>query len=168
MAGPSSQRVTPYTAEEMERLLVAGAEQIGTCTVRAAVHLLVFTELVHHGAFAQLVDVEEVPVQVGGPVLAAFVRDWSGLTSDRVSGRMGSAGQRLLALAASLAVGEPINVRENVVGLGHAHARRVVEAFAIATGAGPGPGPHRRGGEPAMSSWPCAVGPEAAEEDGRV
>jgi hypothetical protein len=101
--------------------------------VYAAVHLLTFTELPGRASFADLVDVEDINAGGGAPTLAAFVRDWKEL---RTASHLGSACQRLLTLAASLATGEPVDFAENVSGLGHAHARRVIEAIAIATGQG--------------------------------
>jgi len=130
---PESTPTTPYTGEQMQWMLAAGAEQIDRYPVYAAVHLLTFTELPGRASFAELVDVENINAGSDTPTLAAFVRDWKALPTVP---HLGSAGRRLLALAASLATGEPVDLAENVSGLGHAHARRVIEALAIATGHG--------------------------------
>ena len=124
----------PYTVEAMRQLLVAGAQYTGTYTIQAAVHLLTFTELPHHRGFDRLVEVEEVGTTDGRMMPAAFVRDWKRLPKAPTAHYMGSADHRLLALAVSLAAGQPVDLRDKVVGLGSAHARRVVEAFAIAAG----------------------------------
>jgi len=123
-----------YTAEEMQQLLVAGGKLIGTYPAQAAVHLLTFTELPGRSDFAALVDVEEVPDHDGQPVLAAFVRDWPALASGPAISYRTGGDARLLALAASLACGQPVDLSANVGVGGHAHAKRVIEAFAIATG----------------------------------
>ncbi len=124
---------TQYTAEQMAQMLVAGAEQIDRYPVYAAIHLLTFTDLPGRASFTELVDVEDVNDVDGAPIIAAFVRDWRVLPS--VS-PLGSAAGRLLALAAGLATGELVDLAESLSGLGHAHARRVIEAVAIATGYG--------------------------------
>jgi hypothetical protein len=106
--------------------------QIDQYPVYAAIHLFTFTELPGRASFAEFVDVEDINAG-DDPVPAAFVRDWNVL---RTGPHLGSAGRRLLALAASLAVGEQVGLAENLSGLGNAHARRVIEAIAIATGHG--------------------------------
>jgi hypothetical protein len=123
-----------YTAEEMEQMLAAGGKLIGTYPAQAAIHLLTFTELPGRRDFAALVDVEEVPDHDGRPVLAAFVRDWAILAEGPAISYRTGGDARMLALAASLASGQRVDLRDNVGVGGHAHARRVIEAFAIATG----------------------------------
>jgi hypothetical protein len=114
-----------YTAEELIAMLVAGAEADGRPTQRAAVHLLTFTELPRWRSFQDSLVIEGSQ---------AYVHIWSALPLSDAGSRLSSAGNRLLALAVSLAGGGPVGLRDNVTGLGHAHARRVVEAFLIATG----------------------------------
>jgi hypothetical protein len=125
-----------YTAEQMSDLLTSGAGMAGIDTMRAAVHLLTFTALPGRPDFADLVDVAEVTARAGAEVPAAFVTDWATLTDGRFV-QLGGGPTRLLALAASLAAGRPVDLRENTPGLGWAHARRVVEAIQIATGMQP-------------------------------
>jgi len=125
---------TTYSADEMSEMLVAGAAAIDRTNVSAAVHLLTFTSLPHRPAFAELVDVEDV-AGGDGPGLAAFVR-WKELPGSKAADRLGGADQRLLALAVSLATGEPVDLAANLSVGGHAYARRVIEAVAIATGYG--------------------------------
>jgi hypothetical protein len=67
-------------------------------------------------------------------VLAAFVRDWAALAEGPAISYRTGGDARMLALAASLASGQPVDLAANVGVGGHAHARRVIEAFAIATG----------------------------------
>jgi len=70
------------------------------------------------------------------PILAALVQSWRGLADSAAADRLAGAHTRLLALAASLATGEPVDLQHNLPVGGHAHARRVIEAMAIATGSG--------------------------------
>jgi hypothetical protein len=125
---------TQYNREQMNDLLAAGAQQIDRWPVYAAIHLLTFTDLPGRPHFTDLVDIEDTEdtEDTDGPV-AAFVRDWKALPDTR---GLGSGSQRLLALAASLATGDPVDLSANVCVGGHAHARRVIEAIAIATGYG--------------------------------
>jgi hypothetical protein len=125
-----------YTAEQMSALLTVGAELAGTDTMRAAVHLLTFTALPGRRDFARLVEVAEVTDRSGAEVPAAFVADWAALVDGRFV-QLGGGPTRLLALAASLAAGLPVDLREHTPGLGSAHARRAVEAVLIATGMQP-------------------------------
>jgi hypothetical protein len=126
---------TTYSPDELTQMLVAGAQALGRTNVQAAVHLLTFTSLPHRRAFAELVEVENVDWQ-DGPVLAAFVKNWKVLPGSAAADRLGGGDQRLLALAVSLAGGEPVDLSTNLSVGGYAHARRVIEAVAIATGYG--------------------------------
>ena len=123
-----------YTAEQLQELLGAGGRVDGRPTKQAAIHLLTYTELVRHRGFAGLLDIEDVDLR-GEIVTAAFVRDWKALPTSPTAHYMGGGDHRLLALAVSLATGEPVDLAENLVGFGFAHARRAIEAVAIATGA---------------------------------
>lgn len=124
--------MTQYSAEQMNEMLLAGARLTGTHTARAAAHLLTFTDLPGRASFAELVDVVDERDLDGNQVTAAFVADWTALPAK--AGYLTGGDARLLAIAASLAAGEPVDLRENLPGFGHAHARRVIEAVIIATG----------------------------------
>ncbi len=121
-----------YTAEELNELLRVGARITGTHTAAAAIHLLTYTELPGRASFARLVEVAEERDLDGGQVTAAFVTDWKALPP--AAGYLTGGDARLVAVAASLAAGEPVDLREQLTGLGHAYACRVVEAVLIATG----------------------------------
>lgn len=97
--------------------------EFATAGELAAVHLLTFTELPHRRGFADLVDVETVDAP-DGPVLAAFVRDWTALHQSPAAERLSGAHDRMLALAVSLATGEPVDLAGTVGVGGHAHARQ--------------------------------------------
>jgi hypothetical protein len=126
---------TTYTAEQMERMLIAGGRYNGVTNYQAAMHLLTYTELPHRQGFDDLVDIEEVRQLDGEKDTAAFVNDWAKLRKSRAAQYAGGGDNRLLALAEGLATRKPVNLVENTGGFGHAHGRRVAEAFLIATGA---------------------------------
>jgi hypothetical protein len=131
---------TTYSPDELTQMLVAGAQTIGRTNVQAAIHLLTYTSLPHRHTFPALlnilpalIDWEDVDGR-DSPALAAYVKDWKSLPDSPAADRLGGGDQRLLALAVSLAVGEPVDLSANLSVGGYAHARRVIEAMAIATG----------------------------------
>ena len=122
-----------YSPDELIDLLTAGAT-VGP-TLQAAVHLLTFTPFPHqHDAVSLLeFDNDEDP---DAPATAAYVKDWRQVSSLAFARRWGSGAEDLVALAVSLATGDPVDLRAAVPSGGYAHARRVIEAMAIATGQG--------------------------------
>lgn len=126
--------MSQHTNDDLLALLGAYSENVATTFEAAAVHLLVFTELPYHPRFIDHLHIEAVLVE-GEPVPMAFIKDWHTL-AEAVPGRAGSMTHRLLALAAALATGAPLNLRENLTGFGHATAQRVAEATLIASGYG--------------------------------
>jgi hypothetical protein len=117
----------------LKDLLVAGAQWHGTTNMQAAVHLLVFTDLPDRASFLQHVTIiEDVSLPDGKRGTVASVDVWNALGDVY---HLPSSTGRLLAIAASLAVGSRVDLRDACSGLGHAHARRVTEAILIATGA---------------------------------
>ncbi|WP_047891181.1 hypothetical protein [Micromonospora sp. RV43] len=125
---------TAYTPDQLTELLVAGATCTDRNNISAAVHLITFTSLPHRARFGELLDVDDVDGPDGLRTTAAFVRDWKTLPDSPAADRLASGDQRLIALAVSLATGEPVDLRDNASVGGHAYARRVIEAIAIATG----------------------------------
>jgi hypothetical protein len=121
-----------YSPDELSQLLIAGALLDGRPTMQAAVHLLTFTAFTHQTDAGSLIDLDN-DADPDAPVTAAFVRDWPTVESIAVARRWGGGAQQLVALAVSLAAGEPVDLRENVTAGGYAHARRAT-AIAIATG----------------------------------
>ncbi|WP_431935843.1 hypothetical protein [Micromonospora sp. RP3T] len=141
---PSTPPAAP--GDEMRAMLTAGAQRDGALNRRGAVHLLTFTSIPAWRGFPALVDVLTVPVMVdagsdgpwhldGADMQVAFVRNWATLAEDIRAAHLSASARRLLTLAVSMATGGPVDLRENLASLGHAHARRVLEAVAIATGA---------------------------------
>ena len=131
-----------YSPDELTQMLAAGAEILDRTNVQAAIHLLTFTSLPHRPAFPALLDVlpalpddEDIDAP-DGPGLAAYVRDGKSLPASPAAARLSGSDRQLLALAVSLAVGEPVDLAANLGVGGYAHARRVIEAIAIATGYG--------------------------------
>lgn len=128
-----------YTPEQMNDMLVAGARYQDRANIQAAVHLLTYTDITRRRAFGPLVFVESVQLlQADGTQeehasLIATVRHWKRLpTTSEVTAGLGGAAHRLLTLAVGLAAGTSTDLRENLTGFGHAHKKRVLEAFAIA------------------------------------
>lgn len=118
--------------EEMAKLLTVGAEVQGYLTHKAAAHLITFTELMGAPTFAPHVEVAEVQTLEGETVTAAFVKDWASLVTDDRLYFLSGNNRRLMRMAASFH-GVQITLSEEATGLGHAHARRLVEAMMITT-----------------------------------
>jgi hypothetical protein len=127
---------TPPTAAELRELLLAGARADGNPSLKAAVHLLLFTEMPQARRFRQHVRIGHVRTLAYGLVHCAQVTDWRKLADDPELYPSG-AELKFLNLAASFAVtGQPVDLYTEVTsGLDSAHARRLAEAILIATGA---------------------------------
>lgn len=124
------------TPEEIRTLLTNGARHAGVTNIQAAVHLLTFTDVPDYRTFPSHVEFINNARHIDGQRgQIATVKDWRALLASDLASYGGSGQYRLLTLAAGLATGMPVDVREAASGLGHAHARRVAEAFLIATGA---------------------------------
>jgi hypothetical protein len=66
--------------------------------------------------------------------------DWDAVMTALVSGRLPSSGgeKRILQIAASLAVGHPVNLRDTIPGLDRRNAGLIVTAVRHAAGQRPG------------------------------
>jgi hypothetical protein len=116
---------------ELRQLLHAWGESDGAPTSRAAMHLLLFTEVPDSRRFARHVEIDHVRT-VGGLVRCAWVRDWDKLIGDRELYLSGTE-DRFLKIAASFADSRPVSLFTEVANsLGRAHAQRVAEAVLIA------------------------------------
>jgi len=103
------------TPDQLNRLLVTGVAHSRLCTMRAAVHLLTYTALCR-------------------ATPASTSSSSSSTLRDAPTVRyLGAADQCLLALAVSLTTGQPVDLRQNLIGFPGPYARRVIEAVAIAT-----------------------------------
>ena len=122
-----------YSPDDLIDLLTAGAQIADRPTMKAAVHLLTFTQFPHqHDAVSLLeFDNDEDPSVPAG---AAYVRDWRQVAAVALERRWGTGAEHLVALAVSLATGGPVDLRATVPSGGYAHAQRVIEAMVIATG----------------------------------
>lgn len=121
---------TTYTAEEMAAMLETGAAAADSRYQRAAIHLLVFTELVGRADLAAHIEIDTVTID-DRETPAAWVRDWSALARLENLGYLSGGEARFVKLAAGMAHGDPIDLRAVLSSLGHEHARRVLEAIAI-------------------------------------
>lgn len=113
-------------------LLRAWGDTDGNPGARAAMHLLLFTEIPDAPAFARHVQVDDVRTVASGLVHCAWVRDWDALIGDPDL-YLTDNEARFLKLAASFATGRPVDLCTDVTSsLGHQHARRLAEAVIIA------------------------------------
>lgn len=123
-----------YTGDELRALLVAGAQYNGYQGVQGAVHLLTYTTLPDWRGFPALVDVElGLYDKIRRETYDVAFVPWARLLDATRAAHISSTVRRLLDLAVSMAAGVPVDLREALPSLGHAHARRVVEAVAMAT-----------------------------------
>lgn len=97
--------------------------------------------------FASLLDRRDVRahIRVGAithddepddPGIAAAWIDYAALADTEQIGPLSGAHDKLLALAVSIAGGTPVDLRRTLFGLGEAHSRAVLSAFAVALGLG--------------------------------
>ncbi|MBC7301048.1 MAG: hypothetical protein H5T78_08840 [Nocardia sp.] len=122
--------MTTHTAEELAALLETGARVQGSPFLMSAIHLLTYTDLPGRSDLDPYVEVTDVDVD-GKTVRGAWIRDWHRLGRLEDIGYLHGGAERLVRLAASMAHGVPVNLSATLSGLGHAHARRVLEAVAI-------------------------------------
>lgn len=123
-----------FSGDQLRRLLGTDIATGAPATRRAAVYLLTFTELPDRPGFGELVEVLELEWDHGDIVAMGQVSDWAALLAFAAAAGLSDSDQRLVALAGSLASGQPVDLAANVAVSGHEHARRVIEAIAIATG----------------------------------
>lgn len=122
-----------HTADEVRTLLETGAAAADSPYQRAAIHLLNFTDLPGRAALEAYIDTDIVTVD-GRDVPAAWITDWAAMGRLENLGHLGGGEERLVRLAASMAHGTSVGLQAVLSSLGHAHARRVLEAVAICTG----------------------------------
>jgi hypothetical protein len=132
---PEAPAAEALSIEEMTMALNAAALVTGSEFDAAAMHLLTFTELPGRKDFARLHVEMSMEELAGKTIPVAWIRDWHKLAGDAPGVYMTGGCQRLVAIAASWARGIPVDLRENASHmLGHAHARRVIEAMIIGSG----------------------------------
>ena len=124
-----------FSPDALRALIRAGAWIDRPAGIKAAVHLLTFTELPDRPGFAELVEVVQLPgYDDGQDVQVAVIRDWAVLLALPAVDRLSDDDRRLLALAGSLAAGRPVDLAANVAVSSDGHALRIIEAMVIATG----------------------------------
>lgn len=122
------------SAAGLRDLLLAWGRTDGNPGARAAMHLLLHTEVPDVPAFARHVQVDDVRTVAYGLVHCAWIPDWDALIGDPDLYPTDTEA-RFLRLAASFAAGRPVNLYTDVtVSLGHQHARHLAEAVIIAAG----------------------------------
>jgi hypothetical protein len=126
-------RPSTYDQDEITDLLNAAARIDGRHSMKAAVHLLTYTELPGRSDFARHVDIRVGHTSDGASLTGAWVRDWDALLADTEVYLTG-AEDRMLQVAASYAVGRPVDLQSHANGLGTAHAKRLIEAVVIGAG----------------------------------
>lgn len=103
----------------------------------AAVHLLTFTAVPDQPGFGDLVRIWDLPWDMGDIVRMGQVTDWAAVIDFAVAADVPDRDRQMIAVAASLAGGPPVDLEAAVSFLDDpAAAQRVIEAFAIATGHG--------------------------------
>lgn len=115
------------SAQHLAELLTAGSGKEGPDA--AAVHLLVFTDVHARTELAPFIEDGE-----DGEHAFVTREGWRSLPALEFSPPLASSTARLLRLAAGLATGEPVDVRDAMRSLGRAHARRVAEAVLMVSG----------------------------------
>ncbi|MET8277412.1 hypothetical protein [Micromonospora sp. NPDC005174] len=124
-----------FSPDSLRTLIRAGAWIGGPDTRKAAVHLLTSTKLPDQPGFADLVDVVQIPeYDDGHDIQVAVIRDWPALLALPAVEHLSDDDRRLLALAGSLATGQPVDLATNAAVEGHEHAAKVAEAMVIAAG----------------------------------
>ncbi|GGN84106.1 hypothetical protein GCM10010112_63100 [Actinoplanes lobatus] len=106
---------------------------------RAAVHLLSFTAIPDQPGFGDLVQVLDLVWDMGDTVRMGQVTDWARVVAFAATADVPDRDRRLIAVAASLDGGPPVDLEPAVTYLDDPPAaRRLIEAIAIATGHGDG------------------------------
>ncbi|MET8365785.1 hypothetical protein AB0J68_09140 [Micromonospora sp. NPDC049580] len=124
-----------FSPDALRTLIRAGAWIDRPDTKKAAVHLLTFTKLPEQPGFAELVEVVQIPeYDDGHDIQVAVIRDWPALLALPAVEQLSDDDQRLVALAGSLATGQPVDLAANAAVKGHEHAAKVAEAMVIAAG----------------------------------
>ncbi|MFE9750340.1 hypothetical protein ACFYOT_36005 [Saccharothrix saharensis] len=140
-----------YTGDEIRGYLRTDVATGATLGRRAAVHLLGFTAVPDQPGFGDLVTITDLPWDDGDVVRMGQVTDWAAVVGFAAAADVPDRDRRMVAIAASLAGGPPVDL-EGTGGLvdDPAAARRVIEAIAIGMGHGdrwelterPGPNTH--------------------------
>ncbi|MFJ9846324.1 hypothetical protein ACIRYZ_38970 [Kitasatospora sp. NPDC101155] len=118
--------------DTLHAAVMAGTRFSGGDTRRAAMHLLTFTDLLSRADVAPYIHLRYETDRDGLEVLVAHV-DLDALAEDKGIPLTGG-DERFLTLARSYASGEPVVLGDFLNTLGHAHARRAIEAYIISLG----------------------------------
>lgn len=129
-----------FTGDEIRGFLRIDIATGASLGLRAAVHLLTFTAVPDQPGFGDLVRILDLPWDMGDIVRMGHVTDWAAVVGFAAAADVPNRDRQLIALAASLAGGPPVDLEAAVGPVGFvddpAAAQRVIEAFAIAAGHG--------------------------------
>jgi hypothetical protein len=104
---------------------------------RAAVHLLTFTAVPDQPGFGDLVEIQDLVWDMGDTVRMGQITDWAAVAGFAATADVPDRDRQVIAVAASLGGGPPVDLEAAVSFADDpAAARRVIEAIAIATGHG--------------------------------
>ncbi|MEO3771306.1 hypothetical protein [Micromonospora sp. B9E7] len=126
-----------FTGDEIRAVLRTDTATGASLGRRAAVHLLTGTAVPDQPGFGDLVGILDLVWDMGDTVRMGQVTDWAAVVDFAADGDVPDRDRQMIAVAASLAGGPPVDL-ETAVSLvdDPAAARRVIEAVAIATGHG--------------------------------
>lgn len=124
-----------YTGDQIRSLLRTDVATGTSPGRRAAVHLLSSTTVPDQPGFGDLVGILDLVWDMGDTVRMGQVTDWAAVLAFTAAATVPDLDRRMIAMAASLAGGPPVDLEATVAFVDDpAAARRIIEAIAIATG----------------------------------
>jgi hypothetical protein len=125
---------TKHTAEQVRSMLAADAIVNGLNTHRAAVNLLLFTDIPDTAVIQQHLEIYKGRDVEGNVLTAARVADWTALM-DGLGRHLTGGQEALLTLAAALDTRKPVDLVDVLPRAGgFAYAKAMIEAVKTATG----------------------------------
>jgi hypothetical protein len=104
---------------------------------KAAVHLLSFTAVPDQPGFGDLVEILDLVWDMGDTVRMGQVTDWAAVVAFAAGADVPERDRKMIALAASLAGGPPVDLEASLgFVMDLEAAQRVIEAIAFAMGSG--------------------------------
>jgi len=134
---PRPDFASEFTGDEIRSILRTDIATGSSPGRAAAVHLLSFTTVPDQPGFGDLVRILDLVWDMGDTVRMGQVTDWTAVANFAATTDVPERDRQLIALAASLCGGPPVDLEAAVsFHSDPAAARRVIEAIAIATGHG--------------------------------
>ena len=132
---PRPANASGFSGDQIRTVLRTDIATGATPGRRAAVHLLSFTTVPDQPGFGDLVGILDLPWDTGDTVRMGQVSDWAAVVAFAAVAAVPDRDRQMIAVAASLAGGPPVNLEAAVGFVGDpAAAQRLIEAIAIATG----------------------------------